>query len=87
MTNLLQPLTRRAALLALAVLLTSFATFSKPAAAIASGCKGYQGITTYYSDSTYKTVVGNYFSSCSGVCTGSGQITQWYRFDHYICTT
>jgi hypothetical protein len=87
MTKLPQPLTLRATLLALALLLASFAAVSRPAEAIPTGCQGYQGITTYYSDSTYRTVVGTYFSHCSGDCTGSGQITKWYRFDHYICTT
>lgn len=87
MTKLPQPSILRAALLALTLLLTSFAIVSRPAEAVSSGCQGFQGITTYYSDSTYRTVVGTYFSSCSGVCNGSGQITKWWRFDHYICTT
>ena len=86
MKKLLKPLTRRAALLALASLLAGFAAVSKPAEAIGSGCKGTPGATTYYSDGTYTTIVSTYFSSCQGVCRGSGPITKWYRFDHFICT-
>jgi hypothetical protein len=87
MSKLSQPLTRRAALLAFALLLASFAFVSRPAEAVPSGCKGFQGITTYYSNAAHTSIVGNYFSSCAGVCNGSGQITQYYTFDHYICTT
>lgn len=86
MSKLTQPLLRRATLFAFGLLLASVAMVSKPAEAVPSGCKGYQGITTYYSSAARTTIVGNYFSSCTGVCNGSGQITQWYRFDHYICT-
>jgi hypothetical protein len=86
MTKLPQPLTFRAALLALALLLASFAIVSRPAEAVSSGCQGFQGATTYYSDSTYRTIVSTYFSSCQGVCTGSGPITKWWRFDHFVCT-
>ncbi len=85
MSKLTQSLTRRAALLSFALLLASFAFVSRPAQAV-TACKGSPGITTYYSDATYRTVVGNYFSGCQGGCNGSGQITKWYRFDHYICT-
>jgi hypothetical protein len=80
------PLTRRATLLSGALILASFAFVSKPAEAVPVGCKGTPGITTYYSSAARTTIVGNYFSGCQGGCTGSGQITQWYRFDHYICT-
>ncbi len=86
MTKLLKTLNRRAALLALASLLASFAAVSRPAEAVTT-CQGYQGITTYYSDATYTHPVSSYFSSCTGVCTGSGPVTKWWRFDHYICTT
>jgi len=86
MSKLTQSLMRRATLLSFALLLASFAFVSGPAQAIPSGCKGSPGITTYYSDATRTVIVGNYFSGCQGGCNGSGQITQWYRFDHYICT-
>ena len=80
-------LTPRAALLSFALLLASFAFVSAPAEAVPAACKGTPGITTYYSNAAHTTIVGNYFSGCQGGCTGSGQITQWYRFDHYICTS
>lgn len=73
------------ALLALTLVLVSFSLLPQPVQAIGSGCKQAQSITTYYSDATYKTVVGNYFSGCQGGCTGSGSITQYYRIDHLIC--
>lgn len=85
MTKLTQPFTRRAVLLSLALLLASFAFVSGPAQAVVA-CQGSPGITTYYSDATRTTIVGNYFSGCQGGCNGSGQITKWWRFDHYICT-
>jgi hypothetical protein len=46
------------------MLLASFAAVSRPAEAVPSGCKGTPGITTYYSDATRTTIVGNYFSGC-----------------------
>jgi len=86
MPKFIQSLTPRSLLLGSALLLGGFALAVPPVEAVPSGCKGTPGITTYYSDATRKTIVGNYFSSCQGVCNGSGQITQFYRFDHYICT-
>jgi len=74
----------RLATLLVAMLLVSF-TFLTPASAVESGCKSSPGITTYYSDATRTRIVGNYFAGCNGGCNGSGQITKWYRFDHYIC--
>jgi hypothetical protein len=74
----------RLATLLVAMLLVSF-TFLTPASAVETGCKGSPGITTYYGDATRTTIVGNYFAGCNGGCNGSGQITKWYRFDHYIC--
>ena len=69
--------------LALTVLLAllalgSLALLPAPLAA-ASGCIGNNTTTTYYSDASKTTVVGSYHSNCQGVCTGSGQITRYYR--------
>ncbi len=85
MPKFIQSLSPRSLLLGSALLLGGFALAAPPVEAVPAACKGTGGITTYYSDSTYRTVVGNYFSSCQGGCNGSGQITQFYRFDHYVC--
>ena len=66
-----------AALLALLALGTS-ALLPAPLAAV-SGCIGNNTTTTYYSNASKTTVVGSYHSNCQGVCTGSGQITSYYR--------
>lgn len=78
-------LSPRSLLLGSALLLGGFALASPPVQAVSSGCVATGGITTYYIDSTYRTIVGNYFSGCNGGCNGSGQITKFYRFDHYVC--
>lgn len=86
MPKSIQSLASRAALLGVALLLVCFAFGSIPAEAAVSGCKYSQGITTYYSDSTYSTPVSFYTSGCNGGCNGSGPITKWWRFDHVYCT-
>jgi Family of unknown function (DUF6289) len=86
MTKLNPTFSLRAALLSFALLLASFAMVSRPAEAVPVACKGTPGFTVYYSDATRKTIVGSYFSGCQGGCNGSGQITNYYRFDHAICT-
>ena len=85
MPKLIQSLSPRSLLLGSALLLGGFALAAPPVEAVSSGCVATGGITTYYSDSTYRTIVGNYFSGCQGGCNGSGQITKFYRFDHYVC--
>ena len=86
MPKFIRSLSPRSLLLGSALLLGGFALAAPPVEAVPAACKGTPGITTYYSDATYRTIVGNYFSGCQGGCNGSGQITQFYRFDHYICT-
>jgi hypothetical protein len=86
MPKFISSLSTRSLLLGSALLLSAFALAAPPAEAVPAACKGTGGITTYYSDASRTTIVGNYFSGCNGGCNGSGQITQFYRFDHYICT-
>lgn len=85
MPKYIQSLSPRSLLLGSALLLGGFALASTPVQAIGSGCVSTGGITTYYSDATHTTIVGTYFSGCNGGCNGSGQITKYYRFDHYVC--
>lgn len=85
MPKFIQSLSTRTLLLGSALVLGGLALASTPVQAVSSGCAATGGITTYYSDATHHTVVGNYFSGCQGGCNGSGQITKFFRFDHYVC--
>ena len=75
----------RLAVLLLALVLVTFALIPSTSASVGSGCKYVQGMTTYYSDSTYTTIVSFYSSGCNGGCNGSGPITKWWRFNSYSC--
>jgi hypothetical protein len=70
-----------------ALALATLAALTPASAAVGSGggCKYSRGITTYYSSSSYSTVVGTYFSGCNGGCNGSGQITAYWRFESFSC--
>jgi 4-hydroxybenzoate polyprenyltransferase len=82
-----QRLTRRAAgLIAVLGLLAagSLALLPAPLAAV-SGCFGRGTTTIYFSDASRTTVVGRFTSSCSGVCTGSGQVTSFFEIATTQC--
>ncbi len=80
-TLALQGLTRRALGLAAvlaALTLGSLALLPAPLAAV-SGCIGNNTETIYFSDASHTTIVGRYRSTCSGSCSGSGQITKFFE--------
>ena len=74
-------LTRRALGLAAGLALLSLGSLAIHPAPLAatSGCIGINTQTIYFSDASHTTVVGRFRSTCSGSCTGSGQITSFYE--------
>jgi hypothetical protein len=72
------------AVLAVTLLFASLALAPRPAQAVA-GCVQIQSITNYYSDATYRTIVGYCISGCQGGCSCSGTLTKYYRVDHLFC--
>jgi len=43
------------------------------------------GVTTYYSDGTYTTVVGRETRGCCGEYSLTGTKTKWSRFQRFNC--
>ena len=54
-------------------------------AAGASGCQVTGGVTTYFNGPNGGKVVGQYTSTCSGVCTGEGGITPFFEVLNFVC--
>jgi hypothetical protein len=50
-----------------------------------TGCQTTGGVTRYYSDETLTRQVGEYTSTCQGVCTGRGRITPYFETFNFVC--
>jgi len=77
----------RLAGLELALLLVIFTTMASTTAHAANdrGCMGTGTEVVYYSDASLTNEVGRYTTNCSGVCSGSGRVTQYYSVFYMSC--
>jgi len=77
----------RLAGLGLALLLVIFTTMASSTAQAANdrGCMGTGTEVVYYSDASLTNEVGRYTTNCSGVCSGSGRVTQYYSVFYMSC--